>query len=366
MFDQDFFLQTQGRHGEILRGLIRCASAAQFDQMLGAVAYASIAGCKLLNESLRSASPRWTDVTKRWLVSIDFALTEPAALEFLAKLPNSEVRIPNALADTFPNIRPRRRFHDKLYTFEMSRAPDAVALFTGSANLTLGGLQLNDEQAVGMVWTPPLGISEQTMFDRFIAKKQLIEELFSQSLRLTSGLLAEYRGAWAKNGENAETDGSVVSRVLVPDPVIAIDQASALAAANSFWVDVRYVTPNRGHGLSGNQIDLPRGARVFFGFTAERVPRNTVLGAVQISYQDQVTPCHMRFGNNQMDKLNLPIPGAGGPATYMDQTLIFSREPNDVFELQVRPLAESDTWKARSSERDTLYEMQGGRQFGVF
>ena len=50
-------------------------------------------------------------------------------------------------------------------------------------------------------------------------------------------------------------------RSVLPGP-----QAAALAAAAHLWVEVEYVVPNRGKHEEGNQIDMQRGTRVFFGF----------------------------------------------------------------------------------------------------
>src|SRR5207245_1031830 len=82
---------------------------------------------------------------------------------------------------------------------------------------------------------------------------------------------------------------------------MTFDRTVALASADYFWVDVAYVVENRGRGRPGNQIDLARGSRVFFGFSGEKVPRNTLLGDAVIRYGTHISTTHMRYGNNQMD-----------------------------------------------------------------
>src|SRR5581483_10115396 len=107
------------------------------------------------------------------------------------------------------------------------------------------------------------------------------------------------------------------------------------------WVQVEELYKNRGPDKAGNQLDLPRGARVFFGFPADDVPRNTIFGNVVIvcdGYDPVVRS--MRFGNNMMDKINLPVPGQHGPGTYDHSFLLFEkigpeRQGRHVFRLRL-------------------------------
>jgi hypothetical protein len=61
----------------------------------------------------------------------------------------------------------------------------------------------------------------------------------------------------------------------------------------------------------------------------------------------------MRFGNNHMDKLNLPIPGELGPPTYENQTLLFERT-GDIFDLCIGSPQEIIEWKRLSMECELL------------
>jgi hypothetical protein len=75
----------------------------------------------------------------------------------------------------------------------------------------------------------------------------------------------------------------------------------------------------------------------------------------------------MRFGNNSMDKLNLPIPGDPGPETYRNQTLLFQRKSNGVFSMRLGSPQEINEWKRLSRQQATLFRMSNsGREYGTF
>src|SRR5205807_1645751 len=116
----------------------------------------------------------------------------------------------------------------------------------------------------------------------------------------------------------------------------------------------------------GNQIDMQRGSRVFFGFGDKTLPKNTAIGTVQIVYDKHSAFRNLRFGNNSMDKLDLPIPGVEGPPSYREQTLLFTRESPGTFRLTVGTPIDIAKWKVKSNAAGTLFTMRSGRKFGVF
>src|SRR5262249_52322246 len=156
------------------------------------------------------------------------------------------------------------------------------------------------------------------------------DQSFDSASVLSEDLLNEYREQWAPGQLHENT--ALVERLVEPGPelpLVGTDErrpsSLALATAAFLWVEVRYVVENLGRGRPGNQIDLQRGTRVFFGLGVGQVPRNTPLGTMRIRTHGTAVDCNMRFGNNHMDKLNLPVPGEVGPATYESQTLLFGR-----------------------------------------
>ena len=140
--------------------------------------------------------------------------------------------------------------------------------------------------------------------------------------------------------------------------------------ATAIWFEVHQLYANRGVGVPGNQLDTPKGTRVFFGFPSTTVARNTILGHVASGFGGgPPIERSVRFGNNQMDKVNLPVPGNGGPPTYDNQFLVFERagvwtDGHPLFRLVV--MDEPSLLALRASSNHSIdLEMSGGRRYGL-
>lgn len=111
---------------------------------------------------------------------------------------------------------------------------------------------------------------------------------------------------------------------------------------------------------------LSRMTRVFFGFPAEDVDKDTTIGHIDIRFQNNLRRnCTLSYSNNGMDKLNLPIPGQDGPERYDNEILLFEKLADGTFSLSIATAQEADLSR-RSLEIDALYHMRGGRPWGVF
>jgi HKD family nuclease len=367
MYTQKVYVQAEKYTGEIIRGLVETAIIVEPMHMLASVAYASLSGCRLFNKRLLDEIPSWNDVSKDWLIGLDNGITEPKSLEYLANLPNSTVHLFDAHYLLNNDLQPKQKFHTKLYVFE-SDDSHAIGMFSGSANLTLSGLYLNTEQAISVVFQDLISKEEKPLFDRLHEQKHFLENVLNQNANYSHNLyqryreLCEHRQDLAKNEDERRTPRSLATN----RPEFNLDKASAIAIASNFWVEIRYVVENLGKGLPGNQIDLQRGSRVFFGFKVGRVPRNTVFGARIIRYGNQDYECHMRFGNNQMDKLNLPAPNDIEIETYEDKILHFTRMSDERFKLRIYPRDNLEKFRILSGSRNSLYRMKSGREYGVY
>lgn len=112
---------------------------------------------------------------------------------------------------------------------------------------------------------------------------------------------------------------------------------------------------------------MKRLSRVFFGFTSAAVPENTHIGNVEISFNDgQGALFPLTYSDNKMDKLVLPIPGAGGPPVYDNEYLLFRRITPGVFELTIGTNVAKAQWLRRSGAIDGSFHMASGREWGVF
>lgn len=358
-----FTTQQPGAGATILEAYRKAAAEAEFDRATGLFAFATMKGVRLLYASLADASAGWAAARKRWVISIDSGITEPEALSFLLDQPRTEVRVPGAEQLLSRRLRPVRRFHPKTLLLER-RVEGFVpaAVIVGSANLTLSGLSLSHEHV--MSYVVPAGAAT-TPLDQGAMDCSAV---FDAATRIDVPFVLRYaaiRPAAAPPAEDPENQEQV--QLIGQDGAeIPITMAAALAAARHLWVDNEYVVPNRGRREEGNQVDLQRGTRVFFGFGDARLTPNSPIGSIRIEYEGHAAVRNLRFGNNKMDKLDLPIPVHEGPASYKHQTLLFTRKSKGVFRLQIGSSTDIANWKDRSRAQETLFQMRSGREFGVF
>ena len=360
-----YHVQRPGEGPVMLNACRDLVNATPFDRITGLYAFASFKGARLL-VAAASSSPSWTRAQKRWIISIDGGITEPSALRFLLSLRRSEVRVHDAEALLTRRLRPIYRFHPKTLLLENQIAPPTPAgILVGSANMTFNGLCFGYEHALRVVaaGANPADAIPQSMVDGL----RELESAINTATAIDSGFVDRYEAIRpARPKLPPEPEDKRADQILQDQAVIPATQAAALAAADHFWIDNEYVVENRGQNNEGNQIDMQRGTRVFFGFGDAKLPKNSPIGSIRILYQANSAMRNLRFGNNSMDKLDLPIPILEGPPTYLNQTLLFTRETPTSFRLTVGDTAQIAAWKTKSRAAGTLFRMQSGREFGVF
>lgn len=358
-----YVVQRPGYGPAIMTAYRDLTSRVPFNRLTGLYAFASRKGARLFCDAIGEVVPAWANVSKRWVISIDGGVTEPDALRYLLRQRKAEVRVPDAEELLHTGLRPLRRFHPKTLLLEsQGRTPTATGLVVGSANLTCNGLCLGHEHAMCVELAGR--IAAETAVSRGLTELRTVVE---SATPIDEDFIRRYesiRPAAPSVPEDFEDARS--EQILRDRAVLPAAEAASLASANNLWVEVDYVAENRGRGQEGNQIDLKRGTRVFFGFGDEALPRNSPIGNVTIRFAHHSASRNLRFGNNQMDKLDLPIPGEEGPPSYRNQTLRFSREPDGAFRLTVGGPGDLAAWRRRSRELQTLFTMRSGRQYGVF
>ena len=68
-----------------------------------------------------------------------------------------------------------------------------------------------------------------------------------------------------------------------------------------------------------------------------------------------------------MDKINLPVPGAGGPHTYDNSFVLFERIKDGEFQINLgNPKKKIAQWKLNSRAKNLIYNFSGGREYGFF
>jgi HKD family nuclease len=363
-------LATQGPDNiaSVLKLIKEIAASCRFNRVRGFFAYATERGTDLLIKALSQNMTNWNSIQKHWLISIDFARTDPEALKQLAILKNSEVRVLFFEEVMKNRFNPKICVHPKTLIFDtasdLEKGP--AGLIIGSANLSLSGLTMGYENALAIIWDKELNIKLKHQLKSVIEESNYFEQLFSKATPLTLLMIEQYAKKRPRKKLKSEDETLKVTNLLDTSPEIPLDKNIALFTAKNLWVDVKYVVKNRGPGVPGNQIDLQKGTRVFFGFMANQVPPNTYLGDIRIRYKDKTVNCSMRFGNNCMDKLNLPVPRIEGPPSYENKTLLFQRQPDGSFILRVGKSKDVREWKNMSRKQGTLYTLKSGREYGTF
>ncbi|HEV7225340.1 MAG TPA: hypothetical protein VGN42_21720, partial [Pirellulales bacterium] len=295
-----YTVQRPGEGAAVLKAYRDLAAVATFNRVTGLFAFASVKGARLLTGVL-AESPSWAAASKRWIISVDGGITEPGALRHLLRLRKAEVRVPNAEQLLARKLRPTHRFHPKTLVLERQNGTLApTAIMVGSANLTCNGLCFGHEHAMSAraaSGTLPAAVSRGLAeLETVISLATVIDSAFIdryEAIRPAAPVLSE------------EFEDERANLILQEKPVIPSAMAASLASASHFWIEIEYVVTNRGRQEEGNQIDMQRGSRVFFGFGDRTLPTNSAIGSVQILFGEHSATRNLRFGNNSMDKLDL-------------------------------------------------------------
>lgn len=336
-----------------------------------AVAYASAQGVRVLTDALGGGP--WIAARKRFLISLDFGFTEPEALARLSRLDNAEVRVPNGRAVVAsPTLQPTSAFHAKVFAFRGGQSEKLLGLVVGSANLTASALSTGAEVVTKQVWQE--GFESDARGDRAQGLVRWFDDTWQGADRLEDVLdnYRERRRQMPRRPKLREerTRSTRMYIATTDEHVIVGPLAVQLASAKAMWMDASSVIRNRPGTLPGSQLNTTRGTRVFFGFGAENVPRNTGLGGVYIRIPgyDYVFRT-IRFGDNGMDIVNLPIPDRHGLETYQGRHLIFVRESTSAdglacFKLIVTDIAGVDAMRVAATNSIDL-QMHSRREYGL-
>ena len=344
-------------------------SYAAFERLDIAVAYSTLRGAFALRDAIESACS-WDGLKKRWVVGIDWCRSEPSALEYIASLPDSEARIFDGLSivnkkGCVPSI----PFHPKVFILGSN---EATAIISGSANLSLNG-QTRGHEVGSLLISKSSGDLEQGDSEAPVnVVVNWFEQVWSQSSPLVD-ILTPYSSQYETN-ENLQapvpTEDDATPLPTKSRRALSQKRLRQLRACRHLWIQAGNLHANRGPGLAGNQLMLSALTRVFFGFPAIGVPRDTLIGHVRVEFQGhERTDCSLRFSNNSMDVLTLPIPGTEGPPRYDSETLLFEQMVDSAgvkYILRIGSALERRAWRNQSRRVFGDFKMTSGREWGVF
>lgn len=348
---------TRPSDGRYLELIVRAYAHVQPTVMMAAVAYATHSGVAELLGRLETRDD-WQKVSKRWLVGIDFCRSDPVALEGLNSLARSSVRIHDGqFVVGREHCAPRVSFHPKFYAFR--RGP-RKAVVVGSGNLSRTGLRVGVEAGV-------------SIFDPPAKHAGTLQSWFNRNWQLATPLAdiaAEYDDRFQAL-EN-RTDPSPTEDDAAPESAgrrgqLSPAQLRKLSVCRNLWIQAGNLHRNRGPGRAGNQLMLKRNTRVYFGFPARDLDPDTAVGHVAIEYDGNTRDdCSLRFSNNSMDVLTLPVPGTEGPAAYDQKAIHFERIGVRQFRLVLGLPKDVTRWKKQSEAIGGHFRMSSGREWGVF
>lgn len=348
---------------DALQGILQDGTVESIDV---AAAYATASGVyDLLNRVRQTLGNAWTGVPKRWITSFDYCRTEPVALASLLEVPTSSVRIHDAQFCLDHGGYPKIPFHPKTFLIRTDLRHYALA---GSGNMSRSGLSRGVEAGL-ILGINRAGPAEPTAAATMQSMRTWFSTAWNSATQLTPALLADYSRLF-EHRDNLKAPAPTEDDVAGTDSGrngLSTKDLQRLRVCSHFWIEAGNITKNRGPNLPGNQLMMKRLSRVFFGFTSIGVPANTHIGDVEISFNGgQSTPFSLTYSDNKMDKLVLPIPGAGGPPSYDNEYLLFRRTKPGAFELTIGTQATKAKWLKKSDAINGAFTMASGRKWGVF
>lgn len=304
-----------------------------------AFAYVTDSGVAQVRTRLRNDLGKTRDC--RWLIGFDYGRTHPTALKILNEIGKSAIRIHDGkyVVQSKAFI-PRASFHLKTaLTLQNNGYP--CQQIVGSGNLSATGLLSGIEAGCVIDYS-------QVSNKHGTALIATLEEMWEKATPLEE-VLHDYQSRYAE---------------IIKPPNFGPSNGVDADVAALFWIDVGYVTKNRGEDKPGNQFDLPKGSHVHLGVRKVRNPeRNSVLGRLNIrTPEGEIVERTLRFGNNEMEKLTLPIPERYGYECYDGKILTFMREGSEVVLEAFEP---EDFFQIYGKHLSSCGEMRSGRKYGT-
>ena len=355
----------QGTNRELIAAVLGQGGIGQVDI---AAAYVTTSGARDLLETMnQSLGAQWPNVRKRWLIAFDYCRTDPVAAAMLKDLPQSRVKVHDGARVVEQKCIPTVPFHPKAFLFS---GPSRHALFAGSGNISRSGLNTGHEVGLLLDCRPPAQHADAAIRAQIVAVQAWYELRWNDASLLTVPLANRYRAVF-DNADNLRHPTPTDDDLAKPDArasTLSAKDLRKLRAANHFWIEAGNITKNLGRNKPGNQLMMKRLSRVFFGVPSRAVPQNSPLTKLSISFGGiPKEDCSLTFSDNAMDKLTLPLPGAGGPQEYDGKNLLFTRIKAGVFELQLGTAAQKAQWVRKSKAIAAHHEMPPqGREWGVF
>ena len=307
--------------------------------------FVSRSGVEVLVSGL-SHSGAWGNARKDWLVGVSQGITEPAALEQVAALQNSRVRIYTPTGEiSVKSLRSRPMFHAKVVGVRHNER--LHSLLVSSANLTraaIGGGNANFEAGMCVV-SPPRNVERDW--------NNWWRSAWGVGLPLSKTIIDKY----ARAREKFVRENPVVLEAL------DLPSHASLSSASALWIEAGAMS-----GGSRNQVEFSRDLAGFFG-NVQSKQRLLELRVGSRRWDDRpLSPKVTTFGV-EIWRLSLPTLSSGG-FDYPGKVIRFRRVPTGKAEFLL-DVAEPNSGAARSwrsqANRDGYISVTSGkRAFGLY
>ncbi len=244
----------------------------------------------------------------------------------------------------------------------------------GSANISVSALATGAEAVALQAWDGEISAFDQDLMEHARPLLEWFDDAWEAADPLNL-VLNSYKSVF-KGGTRpqATREDRTIAAITYAAPSSSSEVTGSLAVqllnAQALWVKTDVLYQNLGASRPGNQLDTPRGTRVFFGFPAARVNKNTILGYIELQVPgSSAVRKSVRYADNSMDKVNLPVPGSEGPSSYDNSYLIFDHAGVGtgnlpLFRLTVTDFAGLNTRRNESRNAIDLH-MASGRPYGI-
>jgi hypothetical protein len=272
-----------------------------------AVAYATVAGVRALLGAYGGGGPS----RSRWLLGLDDYLTQPAAIDLVRQLPQSEVRVAASAAGT-------SRFHPKVYYLTSANRSGREALVVGSNNLTKAAFCGNSEASAFLT-------SDQTRSSNFFSTAW--DDIWRQGVVPSASLLRSYQDAYSAASQARKALAEKVPPK-AREEILDRDEAELdPALATTCWIECGKVT-----GM-GRELEFKSEQALFFGlhpsggpnrsFVFETSDRKRV--ELTIRYREQNSMWRIQFTNDVPEVRAGLRPHVGGGLGRSPFVAVFAR-----------------------------------------
>jgi hypothetical protein len=304
-------------------------------------AYATVSGLASLRKT-KSGQDWLADTESEWIVGIDGGITEPAALDLLRLLPNTDVRLYLPTAEISPRtLLATPKFHAKIVRLRVGNPLHTAALWAGSANATGGALGQSAKNFEAGLWAAAGSITPQdeALFDAWW------QHVWDASKPITARLIAKY----AEARETTFRKSPILLETMEPPSIEAVSKAKVL------WMDVGSAS-----GGARNQIEFNETLAAFF---APPVKADRPVDIIHKKTTVHDRPLAYKKTTYGVDIWRLGLPtGFSYPGKRIKLTRLSSKPgENPRFELQVASLksGESKAWFREANKKGHVERTHG-------